>query len=175
MAVNISDIIWDQFIANENETTEATIILDDVHRSPAFKEKGIKKIAAVEWKEKPLDYGKNKTALLLDSAGCNISHGDRLSPGDKKRIARDIASTDLECTWTEDALAEKLGVITSVTSVLGTTGHVHEGPGESSNTTTLLRPLSLALYNAASALAIKSSGVASSPGTKVETPKLTVT
>jgi len=32
-------------------------------------------------------------------------------PGDKKRIARDIASTDPECTWTEEALAEKLGVI----------------------------------------------------------------
>ena len=40
-----------------------------------------------------------------------FQHGDRLSPGDKKRIARDIASTDPECTWTEDALAEKLGVI----------------------------------------------------------------
>jgi len=49
--------------------------------------------------------------LLLESAECNISHGDRLTPGDKKRIARDIASTDPECTWTEEALAEKLGVI----------------------------------------------------------------
>ncbi len=62
-------------------------------------------------KDEPLDYEKNKTALLLESAECNISHGDRLSPGDKKRIAREIASTDPECTWTEEALAEKLGVI----------------------------------------------------------------
>ena len=54
---------------------------------------------------------KNKVALLLESAKCNISHGDRLSPGDKKRIARDIASTDPECNWSESALAEKLGVI----------------------------------------------------------------
>jgi len=54
---------------------------------------------------------KNKVALLLESAECNISHGDRLSPSDKKRIARDIASTDPECKWTESALAEKLGVI----------------------------------------------------------------
>jgi len=97
--------------ADGNETTEATIILDGVHRSAAFKEKEIKKIAAVEWKDKPLDYEKNKTALLLESASCNISHGDRLSPGDKKRIARDIASTDPECKWTETALAGKLGVI----------------------------------------------------------------
>ena len=97
--------------ADGDETTEATIILDGIHRSFAFKEKGIKKIAAVEWKNKPLDYEKNKTALLLESAACNISHGDRLSPGDKKRIARDIASTDPECKWTETALAGKLGVI----------------------------------------------------------------
>jgi len=73
--------------ADGNETTEATIILDGVHRSSAFKAKGIKEIAAVEWKDKPLDYEKNKTALLLESAECNTSHGDRLSPGDKKRIA----------------------------------------------------------------------------------------
>jgi len=97
--------------ADGNETTEATIILDGIHRWFAFKEKVIKKIAAVEWKDKPLDYEKNKTALLLESAKCNISHGDRLSPGDKKRIAREIATSDPECKWTEEALADKLGVI----------------------------------------------------------------
>jgi predicted transcriptional regulator len=42
--------------------------------------------------------------------GCNTSHGDRLTSNDKKRVARDIASTDTECKYTEDALAEKLGV-----------------------------------------------------------------
>jgi len=89
----------------------ATIILDGIHRWFAFKESGIKKIAAVEWKNKPFDYEKNKVALLLESAKCNISHGDRLSPGDKKRIAREIATSDPECKWTESALAEKLGVI----------------------------------------------------------------
>jgi transcriptional regulator with XRE-family HTH domain len=104
--------------ADGNETTDLpagrhglTIILDGIHRWFAFKESGIKKIAAVEWKDKPLDYEKNKTALLLESAKCNISHGDRLSPGDKKRIAREIATSDQECKWTEEALAEKLGVI----------------------------------------------------------------
>jgi len=94
-----------------DQTTEATIILDGIHRWFVFKEKGIKEIAAVECKDKPLDYEKNKVALLLESAECNTSHGDRLSASDKKRIARDIASTDPECKWTEDALAEKLGVI----------------------------------------------------------------
>ena len=38
-------------------------------------------------------------------------HGDRLSPGDKKQIARSIAISDQECRWTEKALAERLGVI----------------------------------------------------------------
>jgi len=104
--------------ADGNETTDlpagrhgATIILDGIHRWFAFKENGINKIAAVEWKDKPLDYEKNKTALLLESAKCNVSHGDRLSPGDKKRIAREIATSDPECKWTESALAGKLGVI----------------------------------------------------------------
>ncbi len=96
---------------NGNKKTEATLILDGLHRWFAFKECGLKEIPAIEWKKEPLDYEKNKVALLLESAACNISHGDRLSSGDKKRIARDIASTDPECIWTESALAEKLGVI----------------------------------------------------------------
>jgi len=146
MEVNISDLIWDQFIyprgrksektidayiealaigaqfppikiqrvfdyAESDQTTEATIILDGIHRWFAFKESGIKKIPAVEWKDKPLDYEKNKLAFLLEGAECNISHGYRLNPGDKKRIAREIATSDPECNWTESALAEKLGVI----------------------------------------------------------------
>ncbi|MBW1834947.1 MAG: MerR family transcriptional regulator, partial [Deltaproteobacteria bacterium] len=97
--------------AESDQTTEATIILDGIHRWFVFKESGIKKIAAVEWKDKPLDYEKNKIALLLESAECNISHGDRLSPSDKKRIAREIVTSDQECKWTESAIAEKLGVI----------------------------------------------------------------
>ncbi len=92
---------------NGNEKTEATLILDGIHRFFAFEKSGIKKIAAVEWKNKPLDYEKNKISLLLESAECNISHGDRLDAKDKKRIARDIAATDPECIWTESALAEE--------------------------------------------------------------------
>ena len=93
-----------------SETRSATVIVDGIHRWHAFKERGIKNIPAVEWKDTPLDYAKNKAALLLESARCNTTHGDRLSTSDKKRVARDIASTDQECAWTESALAEKLGV-----------------------------------------------------------------
>jgi len=96
--------------ANGNQTNEATIIIDGFHRWSAFKEKGIKEIPAVEFKDHPLDYEKNKIDLLLESARCNTIHGDRLTSNDKKRVARDIASTDPECKYTEDALAEKLGV-----------------------------------------------------------------
>lgn len=95
----------------DNEKIEATLILDGIHRWLAFKECGFKKIKAIEWKEAPLNYETSQTALLLEAAECNTRHGDRLSPKDKKQIARDIARSDPECTWTEDALAEKLGVI----------------------------------------------------------------
>ncbi len=96
---------------DSNETTEVILILDGIHRFFAFIESGLKKIAAVEWKKEPLDYEKNKISLLLEAAECNTRHGDRLSPKDKKQIARAIATSDPECTWTEEALAEKLGVI----------------------------------------------------------------
>jgi plasmid maintenance system antidote protein VapI len=96
--------------ADGNESSEAAIIVDGINRWSAFKEKGIKNIAAIEFKDEPLDYEKNKISLLLESAKCNISHGDRLTPNDKKQVARDIASTDPKCKYTEDDLAEKLGV-----------------------------------------------------------------
>jgi len=95
----------------DNEKIEATLILDGIHRWLAFKECGFKKIKAIEWKEVPLNYETSQTALLLEAAECNTRHGDRLSPKDKKQIARDIARSDPEGTWTEEALAEKLGVI----------------------------------------------------------------
>ncbi len=97
--------------ADGNKTTRATIILDGNHRCEAFQEKGIEEIPDIEWKDHPLDYKKNKIPLLLESAQYNTIHGDRLTPNDKKRVARDIASTDPECKWTEADLAEKLGVI----------------------------------------------------------------
>ncbi len=34
-----------------------------------------------------------------------------IKPKDKRQIARDIAMSDPECRWTEEALAERLGVI----------------------------------------------------------------
>jgi len=94
-----------------DEKTEVSLILDGIHRWSAHNECGYKKIGAVEWKKGPIDYEKNKIPLLLESAKCNLTHGDRLNPKDKKRVARDIAASDPECKWTEDALAEKLGVI----------------------------------------------------------------
>ncbi len=96
---------------DNDEKTEAALILDGIHRWSAHKECGYKKIEAVEWKKGPIDYEKNQIPLLLESAKCNLTHGDRLNPKDKKRIARDIATSDPECKWTEEALAEKLGVI----------------------------------------------------------------
>jgi len=96
--------------ADGNKTTQATIILDGNHRCEAFQEKGIQEIPAIEWKGHPLDYEENKIPLLLESAQCNTIHGDRLTPNDKKQVARDIASTDPECKYTEDALAQKLAV-----------------------------------------------------------------
>ena len=99
-----------QRVFNYNDGQEATIILDGNHRCEAFQEKGIQEIQAIEWKDTPLDYEENKIALLLESAQSNISHGDRLSANDKKRVARDIALSDPECHVRETDLAEKLGV-----------------------------------------------------------------
>ena len=96
--------------AKDNKRGKTIIVLDGNHRCEAFMEKGIKEIPAIEWKDHPLDYEKHKIPLLLESARCNTSHGDRLTSNDKKQVARDIASTDRECRYSEIALAEKLGV-----------------------------------------------------------------
>ena len=101
----------------DNERIEATLILDGIHRWFAFKECGFKKIEAVQWKKEALDYETNQIALLLEGARCNIKHGDRLSPKDKKQIARNIAASDIECRWTEDALGEKLGVTRQMVNI----------------------------------------------------------
>ena len=95
---------------SDDGTIAAIIIIDGIHRWFAFQEQAIKKIPVVEWQEEALDYEEHKIALLLESAECNINHGDRLSSGDKKRIARDIALKDPECKWTESTISEKLGV-----------------------------------------------------------------
>ena len=89
---------------------DAALIIDGLHRFFAFRESGRKEIQAVELDESPLDYEKNRVNLLLDSANANITHGDRLTSNDKKRIAREIAVSDTDCQWTEDAMAEKLGI-----------------------------------------------------------------
>ena len=99
-----------QRVFNYADGQTATIVIDGRHRCEACTENGITEIAAIEWKEQPIDYQKNKTALLLESAQCNTRHGDRLTPGDKKQVARDIAATDRDGTYTEENLAQTLGV-----------------------------------------------------------------
>jgi len=101
----------------DNERIEATLILDGIHRWFAFKKCGFKKIEAIQWNKEPLDYETNQIALLLEGAKCNIKHGDRLSPKDKKQIARNIAASDTEYRWTEDALGEKLGVTRQMVNI----------------------------------------------------------
>jgi hypothetical protein len=87
------------------------ILIDGVHRWHAFRQAGRTDIPVIHYQDRVLDYEAVKTELLLESARNNTSHGDRLTPADKKRIARDIASSDPKCRYTETALAEKLGVI----------------------------------------------------------------
>jgi len=99
-----------QRVFNYADGQTATIVLDGKHRCKAFQEKGIQEIQAIEWQDQPLDFQENKTALLLESARSNISHGDRLTTKDKKQVARDIALSDPECHFREMDLAEQLGV-----------------------------------------------------------------
>jgi len=99
-----------QRVFNYLDGQKATIVLDGNHRCEAFREKGIQEIQTIEWRNQPIDYEENKIALLLESARCNISHGDRLSTSDKKQVARNIALSDPECHVREMDLAEKLGV-----------------------------------------------------------------
>jgi transcriptional regulator with XRE-family HTH domain len=86
------------------------ILIDGVHRWHAFKQAGRTDIPVIHYQDAVLDYETAKTRLLLESARNNTSHGDRLSPNDKKRIARNTASSDPECRYKESYLAEKLGV-----------------------------------------------------------------
>ncbi len=60
---------------DDDDTTEAILILDGIHRWFAFEAKGIKKIEAVEWQKEALDYEKHKIALLLmnSKSGCILS------------------------------------------------------------------------------------------------------
>ena len=86
------------------------IIIDGVHRWCAFKEAGRTQIPVIHYQDGVLDYEAAKIELLLESAQNNTTHGDRLTIADKKRIARGIAVADPDHTYTETALADKLGV-----------------------------------------------------------------
>ena len=75
-----------------------------------------------------VSFQKSQIPLLLESVECNLTHGDRLNSKDKKRIARDIATSDPECRWTEEAIAEKLGVIQQTVNIW-ISGHASELAG----------------------------------------------
>jgi len=46
------------YVRLDDDSTEAILILDGIHRWFAFKARGFKKIAAIEWKIEALDYEK---------------------------------------------------------------------------------------------------------------------
>ena len=100
----------------ENERIDATIILDGIHRWLAYQElnkkleQKIEHVEVIEWKLEILDYEEHKLSLCLESAERNTRHGNRLKKSDKKEIARTIAEADPEKTFTEDFIAQKLGV-----------------------------------------------------------------
>jgi transcriptional regulator with XRE-family HTH domain len=97
--MKIQELIWDEAVYPRSAVNQKTV------------EAYVEALSIGAQFPAVLDYEAAKTELLLESARNNTSHGDRLTPADKKRIARDIASSDPKCRYTETALAEKLGVI----------------------------------------------------------------
>lgn len=106
--------------------TDSLVIIDGVHRWIAYhqyntQEKSrakereqeprlITEVEVTEWKPEALDYVKHKIELRLESSERNTKHGDRIGEGDKKATAQRVAEDDPEQTWTEQAIADKLGV-----------------------------------------------------------------
>jgi DNA-binding XRE family transcriptional regulator len=90
----------------------AILILDGVHRWHAYKKLEVESIEVAEWRpDEALDYETHKIDLKLESAERNTRHGDRLTEGDKKdKVAREVAAADPERKWTEQVIADRLGV-----------------------------------------------------------------
>jgi len=66
-------------------------------------------IEAEVWRDEVLDYETHKIELALESAERNTRHGDRLTPADKKALARRIAFDDPEEEYSQTLIAQKLG------------------------------------------------------------------
>ena len=58
-----------------------------------------------------IDYRESQPILLLEEAERNRRHGDRLTERDKRDVARSIAKADPKIIYTEQKIAEKLGVV----------------------------------------------------------------
>lgn len=107
------------YVNGSDEPQEAWLITDGVHRLCAYQELGkkedfepVKEIMVEEWQPGViLDYAKSWIDLKLRGAEKNTEHGDRLSDGNKKAIAQDIADNDPDITYTEEVIAAKLKVV----------------------------------------------------------------
>jgi len=93
-----------------NEGTEQIILLDGLHRLESHKELKLDEIDVIFWKEEILDKKEHLNDLRLRAANLNILHGDRLSYEDMYQTARKVATDDPEKKYTEQAIADQLGV-----------------------------------------------------------------
>ena len=93
-----------------NEGTEQIILLDGLHRLEAYKESKIDEIDVIFWKEDILNKKEYLNDLRLRAANLNIQHGDRLSHEDMKQTSRKIATDDPEKKYTEQKIADQLGI-----------------------------------------------------------------
>jgi len=89
---------------------DAILIIDGVHRWEAYKEAKLENIEIKEWKLEALDYAECRIELKLEASERNVRHGDKLTGNDKENIAITIAESDPDIEWTEQAIADKLGV-----------------------------------------------------------------
>jgi len=89
---------------------ESTIMLDGLHRLRAYEKEKKNTIETEYWKDEVLDKEEWLNELRLESAKCNATHGDRLTQPDKERVATNIARSDLRKKWTEQRIADALGV-----------------------------------------------------------------
>ncbi len=89
----------------------------------------IDEIDVTEWMPNAIDYKESQLILLLEAAERNRRHGDRLTEADKKDVARGIAKADPRSIYTEQQIADKLGVSQETVSNWQISGH-GKGPAE---------------------------------------------
>jgi len=89
---------------------EGYVIIDGVHRTNAYKKCKYSEIEAELLWDNPVDFQENLIELYRQSGRDNVSHGDRLTPADKKNYARYIAEMDVDKNITEQEIADDLKV-----------------------------------------------------------------